>query len=160
MVLAGKLQDKMGPRVTAMIGGALVGLGFIWISQTNAYWAWVCGFGLLVGTGLAFGYAAATPPALKWFPPNRTGRIAGIVVSGYGFGLASVYIAPLATYLLAERGLPGTMLSLGIGFLWWSACWLRCWRTHRRDTRRRVSSTGGPAAIATASSAALSPTWR
>ena len=27
------------------------------------------GFGLLAGTGIGFGYASATPPAVKWFPP-------------------------------------------------------------------------------------------
>ncbi len=114
MVLAGRCQDRFGPRLTALIGGVLVGLGFLWISQSVAYWAWVGGFGGLVGMGIAFGYSAATPAALKWFPPNRTGRVAGIVVSG--FGLASVYIAPLATWLLAQWGLSAAMLFFGIAF--------------------------------------------
>lgn len=115
MILAGKCQDTLGPRITATIGGILVGLGFIWISQTTAYMSWVLGFGVLVGTGIAFGYSSATPPALRWYPPNKTGKIAGIVVSG--FGLASVYIAPLAQYLLTNWGLQKAMLFLGISFL-------------------------------------------
>jgi predicted MFS family arabinose efflux permease len=41
--------------------------------------------------------------------------IAGIVVSG--FGLASVYAAPLAKYLMVEYGIQKMMLILGIGFL-------------------------------------------
>ena len=115
MILAGKCQDKFGPRITAFIGGLLVGIGFIWISGTTNYIAWVLGFGLLAGTGIGFGYSAATPPALKWFPPARTGLIAGLVVSG--FGLASVYIAPLSQYLLGFWGLQKTMLFFGIAFL-------------------------------------------
>ncbi|MEW5725624.1 MAG: OFA family MFS transporter [Thermodesulfobacteriota bacterium] len=115
MVLAGKVQDRTGPRVTAFIGGILVGLGFIWISQTTAYLAWVLGFGVLSGLGIAFGYASATPPALKWFPPSRTGLIAGLVVSG--FGLASVYIAPLSEYLVGSWGLQKAMLFFGLAFL-------------------------------------------
>jgi nitrate/nitrite transporter NarK len=114
MILAGKLQDKFGPRITCMIGGLLVGSGFIWISQTNSYLAWVLGFGVLAGGGMGFGYSAATPPALKWFPPAKTGLIAGIVVSG--FGLASVYIAPLATYLVTVHGLQQAMMVFGIAF--------------------------------------------
>ena len=114
MMLAGTVQDRFGPRITAFIGGLLVGLGFLWISQTTDYWGWIFGFGVLVGGGIAFGYSAATPAALKWFPPSKTGKIAGIVVSG--FGLASVYIAPLATYLLALWGLNDAMLAFGIGF--------------------------------------------
>jgi nitrate/nitrite transporter NarK len=115
MILAGKCQDRFGPRVTAFIGGILVGLGFIWISQTTSYMAWVLGFGLLAGTGIGFGYSAATPPALKWFPPAKTGLIAGLVVAG--FGLASVYIAPLAQYLLGVWGLQKAMMFFGIAFL-------------------------------------------
>ena len=115
MIMAGRCQDRLGPRVTAIIGGLLVGGGFVWISQSTDYWAWVLGFGVLVGTGIAFGYSSATPPALKWFPPSQTGKIAGIVVSG--FGLASLYIAPLAQYLLGAYGLQQSMLFFGIGFL-------------------------------------------
>jgi len=114
MILAGRIQDKFGPRITAFIGGVLVGLGFIWTSQTTAYVSWVLGFGVLAGTGIAFGYSAATPAALKWFHPGLTGRVSGIVVAG--FGLASVYIAPLAQYLLRTRGVQGTMLFFGIAF--------------------------------------------
>lgn len=115
MILAGKCQDRYGPRITAFMGGVLVGIGFIWISQTTDYVSWVIGFGVLAGTGIGFGYSAATPPALKWFPPARTGLIAGLVVSG--FGLASVYIAPLSQYLLGIWGLQKAMLFFGIAFL-------------------------------------------
>ena len=115
MILSGKCQDRFGPRITAFIGGILVGIGFIWISQTTDYVSWVLGFGLLAGIGIGFGYAAATPPALKWFPPFKTGLIAGLVVSG--FGLASVYIAPLSKYMLGIWGLQNAMLFFGIAFL-------------------------------------------
>ncbi len=113
MILAGKCQDKFGPRVTIMIGGLLVGAGFLTISQSTSYWAWVAGFGALAGMGIGFAYSAATPPALKWFP-TKTGLIAGIVVSG--FGLASLYIAPLATYMLGIYGLQKSMMFFGIAF--------------------------------------------
>ena len=114
MILAGKCQDKLGPKITCIIGGLMVGTGFVCISQSTDYWVWVMGFGVLAGTGIGFGYSAATPPALKWFSPAKTGMIAGIVVSG--FGLASVYIAPLAKYLLAEVGLQQAMMYFGIAF--------------------------------------------
>jgi len=114
MIVAGKCQDLLGPRKTAIMGGLLVGLGFILISTTTSYVIWIAGFGFLVGSGIAFGYSSATPPALKWYPPTKTGKIAGIVVSG--FGLAAVYIAPLAQYLLKTIGLQQSMLFFGIAF--------------------------------------------
>jgi MFS transporter, OFA family, oxalate/formate antiporter len=114
MIIAGKLQDKIGPRYTAMMGGVLVGSGFMICSQTSSYAMWILGFGILFGMGMGFGYSSATPPALKWFPPAKTGMIAGTVVAG--FGLAPIYIAPLGSYLLANFGIQKSMLFLGIGF--------------------------------------------
>jgi OFA family oxalate/formate antiporter-like MFS transporter len=114
MIFAGRCQDKFGPRLTASIGGVLVGAGLILISRTPSYAIWVLGFGVLVGTGIGFGYSSATPPALKWFPPSKTGLIAGLVVAG--FGLAPVYLSPLSRYLLATYNVRGAMLIYGIAF--------------------------------------------
>ena len=114
MILAGKCQDKIGPARTALIGGLFVGSGFTLMSFSHSYAAWVIGFGVLAGTGFGFGYGAATPPALKWFSSAKTGVIAGTVVAG--FGLAPVYIAPLASYLLGAYGMQTTTIVLAIGF--------------------------------------------
>jgi OFA family oxalate/formate antiporter-like MFS transporter len=116
MIPAGRLQDRLGPRFVATIGGVLVGCGMLlcWLAG-NSFTAITIGFGILVGTGIGFGYASATPPAIKWFPPRKTGMIAGFVVSG--FGLAAVYMSPLATALLNAAGLQTTFLILGISFL-------------------------------------------
>lgn len=114
MILAGKAQDKLGPARTALFGGLLVGAGFLLMSISNSYGAWVVGFGILAGAGFGFGYAASTPPALKWFPSSRTGLVAGIVVAG--FGLAPVYIAPLSSWLLGVFGIQKSMLCLAAGF--------------------------------------------
>ena len=115
MILAGRCQDKFGPRLTASLGGVLVGLGLVLISTTNSYALWLLGFGVLVGVGIGFGYSSATPPALKWFPPAKTGLIAGLVVAG--FGLAPVYLAPISQYLLGTFGLQKSMLIFGIAFV-------------------------------------------
>lgn len=127
MIPAGRLQDKLGPRWVATLGGIFAGLGCMvaWLSGSSLT-GFVIGFGVLAGTGIGFGYAAATPAAVKWYPPARTGMIAGIVVAG--FGLASVYIAPLVTWLLTafattnaaggtDKGVSSTLLVLGVGFL-------------------------------------------
>jgi MFS family permease len=114
MIVAGRCQDKLGPRLTASLGGLLVGGGLVLISRTQSYGLWVLGFGVLVGIGIGFGYSSATPPALKWFPPSQTGLVAGLVVAG--FGLAPVYLSPLSKYLLATSGLRGAMLVYGIAF--------------------------------------------
>ena len=115
MVPAGRMQDKKGPRLVASLGGLLVGIGMILASFTDSVTGFVIGFGVLAGAGMGFGYASATPPAVKWFPAAKTGMIAGIVVSG--FGLASVYAAPLAEWLIEAYGIQIAMRVLGIAFM-------------------------------------------
>jgi OFA family oxalate/formate antiporter-like MFS transporter len=115
MVPAGRMQDMIGPRVVATIGGVLVGAGMVLASLTTSPMGYILGFGVLAGAGIGFGYASATPPAVKWFPAARTGMIAGIVVSG--FGLASVYAAPLSKWMISAYSLRTAIMVLGIGFL-------------------------------------------
>ena len=117
MVPAGRLQDKVGPRIVASAGGVLTGLGLVVASfaSSSAVWPAVVGFGVLAGAGFGLGYSAANPAAVKWFPPEKKGLITGIVVGG--FGIAPVYIAPLSKYLLGEYGIPGAFRILGVAFL-------------------------------------------
>ncbi|HEY6098460.1 MAG TPA: OFA family MFS transporter [Anaeromyxobacter sp.] len=117
MVPAGRLQDRLGPRVVASLGGILTGAGLLVASlATPARVApALLGFGVLAGTGFGLGYAAATPAAVKWFPPEKKGLITGIVVAG--FGIAPVYIAPLSRHLLATYGVAASFRVLGIAFL-------------------------------------------
>jgi OFA family oxalate/formate antiporter-like MFS transporter len=115
MVPAGRMQDKISPRVVASIGGILVGIGLIFASITTSPLGYIIGFGILGGMGIGFGYASATPPAVKWFPAARTGLIAGIVVSG--FGLASVYAAPLTSWFISTWSIKTAVMTLGIAFL-------------------------------------------
>jgi len=115
MIPAGRLQDKIGPRKVASIGGVMVALGCILAGLAgSSYVGFVIGFGVFGGIGIGFGYAAATPAAVKWFPAAQTGLIAGLVVAG--FGLASVYIAPTAQVLLNAYGVSTTMMIFGVAF--------------------------------------------
>ena len=112
MVLAGRLQDRMGPRLVASIGGLLVGLGLILASLTTTFGGYVLGFGLIAGTGIGFGYASTIPPAVKWFSAARTGLIAGIVVAGSS--LSGVWIPPLTKIIIVAYGVPVAVFALGI----------------------------------------------
>ena len=135
MVPAGLLQDRFGPRWVVLLGGFLTGLGCIMSGLGGgARLAYVIGFGLVTGSGAGFAYSALTPAAIKWFPPQRTGVVVGIVVAG--FGLSPLPLAPLATWLLScfkttttfgvvEKGISQTMIGLGlaiwlvVGLLFW-----------------------------------------
>jgi len=116
MVPAGRLQDKIGPRLVATIGGLLIGGGCILASFIgDSVTGMVIAFGVMAGSGIGLGYASTTPPAVKWFAPEKKGLVTGIVVGG--FGLASIYIAPLSKYLLANYTVFEAFRYLGILFL-------------------------------------------
>ncbi len=114
MVPGGRLQDKIGPKPIIMAAGLLTGLGFVFSGLFMTVLGLSLFFGVVFGTAMGFGYAATTPPAIKWFGPHKRGLISGIVVSG--FGLAGIYVAPLTRYLLAAHGIVNTFFVLGAGF--------------------------------------------
>lgn len=113
-LLAGKLQDKYGPRLCAFLGTALVSLGFFLTSMTTSLTFLYLAFGIIVGAGNGFGYATPIPVASKWFPDKR-GLIVGIMVGGYG---ASAFILGLfVPDLIASIGWRATLKILAAGFL-------------------------------------------
>lgn len=115
MVPAGRLQDKIGPRWVATLGGLLIGAGCILAGSMNSILGLSIAFGVLAGSGIGLGYASTTPPAVKWFSPKKKGLISGIVVGG--FGLAPLYIVPLTKYLLSRWDVFTSFRILGFLFL-------------------------------------------
>ncbi len=114
MIPGGRIQDKAGPKVGAIIGGLFLAVGCIIAGVTKSYTGLIIGFGIMGGIGMGIGYAAPTPAALSWFGPHKRGLIAGLVVGGYGG--AALYIAPLAAYLIGAYGVASSFVILGCFF--------------------------------------------
>lgn len=118
MVIAGRLVDKHGPRKVAMLGGLLVGGGYVLSSlMDDTPWPMATltlTYGGIVGLGLGFAYNPPIPTAVRWFPVRR-GLASGLVVMG--FGLSALFTAPVADFLIAAYGVPNTFLILGLAFL-------------------------------------------
>jgi OFA family oxalate/formate antiporter-like MFS transporter len=114
MIPGGRIQDKAGPKVGAIVGGLFLAVGCIIAGLSKSYAGLIIGFGIFGGIGMGIGYAAPTPAALSWFGPHKRGLIAGLVVGGYGG--AALYIAPLATYLITNYGVASSFVILGVFF--------------------------------------------
>jgi MFS transporter, OFA family, oxalate/formate antiporter len=114
MIPGGRIQDRYGPRLGATLGGLCLAGGCILAGVLKSYTGLILGFGVLGGIGMGLGYAAATPAAVRWFGSHQRGLIVGLVVGGYGG--AAIYIAPLARYLIANFGLSGSFIGLGVLF--------------------------------------------
>jgi OFA family oxalate/formate antiporter-like MFS transporter len=110
-VLAGRLQDKLGPFMVSVVGSILLTVGFMLSSQTHSLTYLILCFGVLVGIGNGFGYATPIPVMAKWFPDKR-GLAVGLAVAGYGGG--SAIFGPLANlWLIPTFGWRSTFLVLG-----------------------------------------------
>jgi MFS transporter, OFA family, oxalate/formate antiporter len=112
---AGLWLNRVGPRVVAMTGGALYGIGVFLasFSANNLTWLYLS-YGLIGGIGLGFGYIVPVAVLLKWFP-DRRGLLTGIAVGGFGAG--ALVTAPLASHLITSAGVLKTFAYLGIAYL-------------------------------------------
>src|ERR1700736_4873175 len=113
--LGGLWLNRQGPRIVAVTGGALYGLGvFLASFSANNLWWLYFSYGLIGGIGLGFSYIVPVAVLVKWFP-DRRGLITGIAVGGFGAG--ALVTAPLATWLIQSVGVLHTFAYLGIAFL-------------------------------------------
>src|SRR5713226_1311620 len=113
-ILAGRLQDKLGPFKVSVTGCILLTAGFLMSSRTSDLTYLIVCFGVLVGIGNGFGYATPIPVMAKWFP-DRRGLAVGLAVAGYGGG--SAIFGPLANlYLIPKYGWRTTFTVLGVVF--------------------------------------------
>ncbi|MGE5416226.1 MAG: OFA family MFS transporter [Acidobacteriota bacterium] len=89
-IIAGKVQDKIGPRWVATFGGLLYGVGVILAGKMLAGDAASLNslyllYGVLGGAGIGIAYVCPLATCLKWFPDMR-GMISGVAVAGFGAG--------------------------------------------------------------------------
>ncbi len=108
-VAGGRLQDRFGPKVVAIIGGILLAAGMILASLARGISMLVAGYGIVSGIGIGFAYVCPIAAGVKWFPDKR-GLITGLSVAGFGAG--AFFVAPLAAGLIA--GTPYNLLGASL----------------------------------------------
>ncbi|MGA2649096.1 MAG: OFA family MFS transporter [Terracidiphilus sp.] len=107
--------NRKGPRVVALTGGFLYGLGvFLASFSADKLWWLYLSYGLIGGIGLGFGYIVPVAVLVKWFPDKR-GLITGIAVGGFGAG--ALVTAPVATRLIQSVGVLQTFAYMGIAYI-------------------------------------------
>src|SRR5437899_3728060 len=110
----GLWMNRKGPRVVALTGGALYGLGvFLTSFSANNLWWLYFSYGFIGGLGLGLGYIVPVAVLVKWFP-DRRGLITGIAVGGFGAG--ALITAPVATRLIQSVGVLPTFAYLGVAY--------------------------------------------
>jgi OFA family oxalate/formate antiporter-like MFS transporter len=110
-IFAGRIQDKIGPRWVATVGGLLYGLGLILASKATSITSLYLTFGVIGGIGIGTAYVCPLATCVKWFP-DKKGLITGLAVAG--FGLGGMIFTPVANMLKDSVGLMSSFAYLGI----------------------------------------------
>ena len=115
MIPAGRMQDRLGPRLVASIGGVLLGVSFLLgalLVAPDRPWALYLTYGLIGGAGIGFAYVCPIAAAVKWFP-DKKGLITGLAVAGFGAG-ALFFAGPASVLLQAPGGGDGGLSLLQV----------------------------------------------
>jgi OFA family oxalate/formate antiporter-like MFS transporter len=111
MIVAGRWQDKAGPRKVAIFGGILLAAGcFLAGAIGQTVGGMVFAYGILGGLGVGFAYVTPIATCIKWFPDMR-GTITGLAV--FGFGAGTLVFGPLINKLIGSIGLSQTFFAVG-----------------------------------------------
>lgn len=110
-IFAGRLQDRIGPKWVATIGGILLGVGLILSSQATTLFQLYFFYGVVGGIGIGMTYVCPLSACVKWFPDKR-GFISGVAVAG--FGLGGLIYKPVIGYLIDTFGVSTSFFYLGI----------------------------------------------
>ena len=117
--IGGRIQDKIGPRLVALVGGIVYSIGIMLASLATTsgdLGLLIATYGVIGGFGLGLAYIVPIAMLQKWFPDKR-GLITGLAVGGFGFG--AVITSPIAQRLIDNNPLVPTkpFLPLGIAYL-------------------------------------------
>lgn len=115
MALAGGLVGKWGPKKAGLLGGILVGAGWILAGFAPNITMLTLFYGVIGGAGVGIIYGCPIAAAAKWFP-DKKGLAVGLTVMG--FGLSALIMAPLMRAMIANAsiGPMKTFTYLGIAF--------------------------------------------
>ena len=87
MFVGGWLVGKIGPRLTTLLGSAIMSTGVLvtYVLIKVSFWAVLLTYGIMYGIGVGVAYIGPLSSAMKWMPKWK-GIANGIVVSGFGLG--------------------------------------------------------------------------
>lgn len=108
---AGLLNDRFGPRYVVMVGALLLGAGFISSGFIDYKWQLYISYGVIAGIGGGLIYLPPIATAPKWWP-NHPALAIGVSVVGIGVG--SLFMAPIATYIIANFSWRSVFIYAGI----------------------------------------------
>ncbi len=100
-IVAGKLNDKIGPRILITASALCFGIGYGAMSRMQAPWELFLFYGLLAGIGYSTHDVVTLSTITRWFV-RRRGAMTGVVKVGTGVG--QLLVPVIAAALIAAFG--------------------------------------------------------
>ena len=114
MIVSGNLVDKYNPRVIVLVGGVLVGAGWLLSGLVHSFAGVVICYGFISGGGVGIAYGVPIKVVSNWFTKKK-GLALGLLLSG--FGLSPFVTAPIIKSIITSHGVNRAFISFGIAFL-------------------------------------------
>ena len=109
-IIAGRLNDRFGPRLVVTISGLFLGLGYLLMSQVNALWHFYLFYGVIIALGMSAPDIALLSTIARWFAKRR-GMMSGIIKVGAGIGMLAMPL--LANWLISNYGWRNSYIVIG-----------------------------------------------
>lgn len=113
MFFGGRVMEKLGPRNLSIIGGVIVGLGWLLSSFAPNIWVLTLTYGVIAGSGVGLVYGCPVAMGARWFP-DKKGLAVGLILAG--FGGSALITGKVASVLLPSVGLSSTFMYFGFAF--------------------------------------------
>ena len=113
-MVAGRLNDRFGPRIVMASSGLLLGLGYLLMSKTSAIWELYLFYGVIIGIGMGGSFTPSLSTVARWFVKRR-GLMTGITIAGIGAG--TLITPPIANWLISTYSWRTSFTIMGITVL-------------------------------------------
>ena len=114
-LLLGLFMNRRGPGKTILLGGGLMGAGFVLSSVANSYPLLVITYGVIGGLGAGSMWMPTSYVVFDTFDSSSVKKVTGLVSAGTAAGL--LFYSPLEAYLIASWGLQVAFLAVGLVIL-------------------------------------------
>ena len=106
---------KIGPKITLVIAGLLVGAGFglTGLLTADKIWLLYMAYAILAGSGIGISYNVVVSTVSAWFP-DRKGFCSGCLMMGFGLSTLLLGSAIEKLYALPAFGWSKTFVLLGV----------------------------------------------
>ncbi len=145
MPLSGKLLGQYGPRKVMVVGGMMVGLGWILSGYATNIQMVAATYGVIAGAGVGIVYGGPITVVAKWFPDHKGFAVGTVLL---GFGLSPFITAPLSRKLIELYGPLSTFKIFGWIFIFLIPLLSLCFRfpsieEEKENTRSKTTISEG-----------------